>query len=55
MRMLPQMGGSGLRVEKLNIEYMTYFEDMTDYHRLVDRLYEARVQTEKCESLGTQL
>jgi len=41
--MLPPMSESKHHVEKLNIEYMTYFEDMEDYNRLTERLYSTRV------------
>lgn len=52
MRLLPPVCGSNARVEKLNIEYMTYFDDMGDFNRLTDRLYQTRVQN---ETLDTQL
>lgn len=46
MHMLPPMCESSLRVEKLNIEYMTYFDDMKDYNRLTDRLYQTRMHND---------
>lgn len=44
--MLPPICDSKVRVEKLNIEYMTYFDDMRNYNRLTDRLYQTRVMNE---------
>jgi len=50
------MRGSKVHVAELTIEYMPYFDDMTDYTGSVDRMYEARVENERnLVSRNTQL
>lgn len=57
MRMLPPVWPHACEqsvcVEKLNIEYMTYFDDMDDFNRLTERLYQTEVQ--QIEILDTRL
>lgn len=36
--MFPKLCASRFHVEKLKIDYMTYFSDMNQYDKLVDRL-----------------
>lgn len=57
MRMLPPVWPHACEksvcVEKLNIDYMTYFDDMDDFNRLTERLYQTEVQLQN-ENLDTQ-
>lgn len=55
IRMFPKLCASRFHIQKLKIDYMTYFSDMDQYDKLVDRLLStAKAENEpkgKCSQL----